>query len=806
VALTDKFLVFGSPATAITANSAGATAGKYNNSNNTGIVSTFQYNDDDESDTVVVANSNGGNGSDAVVVDFGDAWQFLEEVVGQEVDGQFGFTVDLLVRGGGAAAANAGAAESTAPPAMLIGAPHVSASGTAIPAGAAYFFQWNPSTGKWEHPGSVMQGGAELFNVNEEFGAALAASYTTDSNVRVVIGAPGNNEAGKGAGRVYVFERQDPASDWKEMSTVPLLGEAEGARLGSAVDISESTGNVIVAGAPDTNSISIYEYNGQEWIRTFLHTATEGGGRFGSSVVLLSDNMIAVGSPAEGSNSGAIHLFQKMDGVWQSGGPTISGEPGDALGSPRTIDGAVGSLGPELTTGTNSGFVKRFDLVSDSWVQRYASKTGTTVSTLSISSDGESQSVLVGNIEENKVTLYRENSQQPQQTAPTDAPPVDTQDPGDPSDSEGSTSAPTPDTELTWQSVFAFDGIPNSAVSLGDSMFAVGVPSFSSGVVQTFQRKENEWESLRAIYEGDSVDFGESVSLAEGTLGTYLAVGAPGTMEASSGLASGAVFFYQLDGEALTQLGSTIRPPVSSSVSSGKFGASVVAAALLLRVAIGEPESNTSTTGASTGRVHIMEFGGVEWAPMASPIEGSTTGGLFGSTIDMTNDGKHLLVGAPGSTEGAVYYYEWDGLEWKKIFAVPGSESGEALGTEVAILSDDGNMIAMGAPKFGSNNEGVVRVYERNDDGFFTKIGSDIVGSPNEAFGLTLSGSNGRLVVGSALGTFHAFLYDLNSSEWVRVGTTPTMTSGITSMATNGVATAVAVGFTSEQVVIYNLS
>ena len=130
------------------------------------------------------------------------------------------------------------------------------------------------------------------------------------------------------------------------------------------------------------------------------------------------------------------------------------------------------------------------------------------------------------------------------------------------------------------------------------------------------------------------------------------------------------------------------------------------------------------------------------------------------------------------------------------------------MGASVAILTDDGDMIAIGAPQFGNGtNQGAVRVYQKADDGFFSKIGSDILGADEESFGSSLSGANGRVVVGSALDGFRSYDFNSTSGDWEQVGTAPTTNStGVTAISTNGDATSVVVGLATDSVSVYSLS
>ena len=154
----------------------------------------------------------------------------------------------------------------------------------------------------------------------------------------------------------------------------------------------------------------------------------------------------------------------------------------------------------------------------------------------------------------------------------------------------------------------------------------------------------------------------------------------------------------------------------------------------------------------------------------------------------MTSDGNRLLVGAPGTagaSAGAIYYYEWNGSQWVLILPLPGTTDTENLGSTVAILTDDGETIAFGAPNF-DGNRGAIRVYRRLSGSFFQKVGGDIEGNSGDFLGSTLTGSNGGILAGTATGSFRAYEFDSRRNEWAAVGSaSPSLGSRIVSIASN---------------------
>jgi hypothetical protein len=248
--------------------------------------------------------------------------------------------------------------------------------------------------------------------------------------------------------------------------------------------------------------------------------------------------------------------------------------------------------------------------------------------------------------------------------------------------------------------------------------------------------------------------------------------------------------------------------------AGGKFGSSVAMATDVLRVAIGAPESSIDFDLLYTGRVYTYEYNGTDWQQMGNPIVGTGFGDRIGESVAMSKDGSRMLVGSPGDNNnaGAVWYYEWNSAlsQWKSIFAIRGTEnSNEALGTSVAILSDDGRRIAFGGPEWG-NNQGRIEIFEESAiyDGFFDKIGTeDIVGNDGDRMGGTICGANGLLALGTESGSVRMYELDTKNNGWVQVAISPDSDSPVVSMAMakDGSSSSIAVGHENQRVNVYDL-
>ena len=121
----------------------------------------------------------------------------------------------------------------------------------------------------------------------------------------------------------------------------------------------------------------------------------------------------------------------------------------------------------------------------------------------------------------------------------------------------------------------------------------------------------------------------------------------------------------------------------------------------------------------------------------------------------MSSDGNYLAVGAPVSfLGGEVFVYKFENDIWTQIGDNIGADTGgEDFGSSVSI-SDDGTIVAVGAPDAAQNGNfsGKVQVFQ-NINNTWTKIGSDLNGdAANDFFGMAISSSlNGtRVAIGAA--------------------------------------------------------
>jgi hypothetical protein len=136
-------------------------------------------------------------------------------------------------------------------------------------------------------------------------------------------------------------------------------------------------------------------------------------------------------------------------------------------------------------------------------------------------------------------------------------------------------------------------------------------------------------------------------------------------------------------------------------------------------VAIGARHNDGN--GIDSGHTRIYRWNGNDsWIQKGQNIDGEAEGDYSGYSVSISGDGDTVAIGAylndgNGSNSGHVRIYTWNGSNiWEqKGQDIDGESAGDESGFSVSI-SDDGNIVAIGAPKNNGNGaeSGHVRVYE----------------------------------------------------------------------------------------------
>ena len=279
----------------------------------------------------------------------------------------------------------------------------------------------------------------------------------------------------------------------------------------------------------------------------------------------------------------------------------------------------------------------------------------------------------------------------------------------------------------------------------------------NAGHVRVFEYKDDdgngtfEWTQLGTDIEGQygADRSGYSVSLSSD--GKIVAIGAPkndGTRTGTNSEANqGHVRIYQFIDGAWKQIGGDI----NGDKNKDEFGNSVSLSADGLRVAIGG-YLNDGSYGTDSGHVRVFEFSNNAWTQLGFDIDGEEGGDSFGSSVSLSADGSIVAIGATENNSGYVMVYRYIDDTWFKLGQVEGEANDDKFGNSVS-LSANGSIVAIGAPRNdgGGTDSGHVRVYQmsENDGNFeFTLLGTEIDGqAAGDQFGSSVSLSEDGLLL-----------------------------------------------------------
>lgn len=310
---------------------------------------------------------------------------------------------------------------------------------------------------------------------------------------------------------------------------------------------------------------------------------------------------------------------------------------------------------------------------------------------------------------------------------------------------------------------------------------AIGEPHryANGGTVKVYDFDGTSWIQMGNEIYGEAFgdESGYSVSLSDD--GSRVAIGARNNY--GNGDNAGHVRVYEFNGTLWIQLGNDI----DGEAAGDHFGFSVSLSGDGSKVAIGSPYNN-----ANTGHVRVYGYTGASWVQGGNDIDGETFGDFSGWSISLSGDGSTVAIGAAladgnGTDAGLVRVYKYASVggfwQWVKRGAnINGEAAGDEFGHSVS-LSDDGLIVAIGAPNNGGNgaDAGHVRVYKYKLAGsfwFWVKQGNDIDG---EAAGdesgksVSLSADGLTLAIGAffnVYGTGQTRVYGFNGTSWGQQG------------------------------------
>src|SRR6056300_416962 len=347
---------------------------------NTAIVGAWNY---EESPTLY------DSGAAYIFTKSGGSWDTGTKLMATDAQAQdyFGFSVSISGDGN---TAIMGAFEEWGPPS----APNARG-------GAAYIF--TRTNGSWDTGTKILEPGAEP---HAQFG--FSVNISSDGNTAIVgalleNGSPSAPVTDSGA--AYIFTRTN--GSWDTGTTIRAPDPGQDDRFGQSVALS-SDGNTAIVGAfyddgPPSEPVSqtgaayIFTRTSGSWDTGTKIVATnqQSYDVFGGSVSISSDgNTAIVGayledgtSPDVNFNSGAVYIFTRTSGSWDTGTKIVTSDPGPTSGFGISVslsdDGntfIAGAYREEAGAETGAAYIFERDTVTALTVSSSITANGTLLS------------------------------------------------------------------------------------------------------------------------------------------------------------------------------------------------------------------------------------------------------------------------------------------------------------------------------------------------------------------------------------------------------------------------------------------
>ncbi len=229
---------------------------------------------------------------------------------------------------------------------------------------------------------------------------------------------------------------------------------------------------------------------------------------------------------------------------------------------------------------------------------------------------------------------------------------------------------------------------------------------------------QTQSDTIRRIVPGDAASL-DSFALTYGVGGSTIAVGAPD--DDDNGSASGAVYFYEREGDTFRQLQKITPTEISANARFG--GTAAVGGKHFQYAFVGAQSSGTFP---APGVMYVYERGrdGV-WTELQKLQASNTTNSdSYGSGVVARGD--YLVVGAPNhdqaaSDGGAVFVYRRDGALFSEQAVLIASDVEPTDGTFGATMAmnDAADVLVVGAflkKEGGANSGGAIYVFVRDGE------------------------------------------------------------------------------------------
>lgn len=585
---------------------------------------------------------------------------------------------------------------------------------------------------------------------NDRFGHAMAL----DGDTAVVTSVSAPSSLG-GGGRAYVFTRS--AGVWSLHAELWAADGISAGEFGNAVALE---GDTLVVGAwkadisgpnSDDGAAYVFQRSQGQWnqVAKLVPQTTVSEGFFGGSLALQGDEL------AVGSNNSGVHLFRRIGGVWQFHNKVASSALSYGFGTSVAISGETMLIGAprEAAPLSQVGAVYVFGKSAGEWVQQQRIASPFTRSEdkfgMAVALDGDIAAVGAPWADGATTTdcggfaIYRRNE------------------------------------AGTWAMDYSYQpGASNlyrgGTLAVSGESVLVGGSAFNSGS-SIYQPVNGSWQSRYyfnyrpGAIEGTTVLLGASTNQGDGV---------------ASGATFGAAFIYEFDGTAwpLQQ-----RLTMGNSMEGTRLGTTLAMQGdTALISAPGEP----GASGASFGAVYVFVKSNGLWSQQARLVAAAPAAlREFGTSLALDGDtaavacvqDSHFTAGGTETTNvGSVTIFVRNGTTWsqqKKLYASDFANN-DSFGAGLAL---EGNHLLVGAPGdsdgTGSGQVQIGSVY------WFSRSGTTWTQSSkfrsgntrdNQRFGCAIAIDNGSAVIGAyslVSGLYYAgqaFVFTFNGSAWSR--------------------------------------
>ena len=221
---------------------------------------------------------------------------------------------------------------------------------------------------------------------------------------------------------------------------------------------------------------------------------------------------------------------------------------------------------------------------------------------------------------------------------------------------------------------------------------------------QVYYPSVYEWNPLTLTWsqKGGNLTNGYAGRVSISSDGSYVATSSPSYSYVNVYEWNSSISDWSLRG---TQISSTLNDSLGSGLSLsgdgsllavGTFGYDIYPWPDYGRVVVYEWDSNIS-----------------DWSQIGTTIVGEQNSWKTGTSVKLSRDGTHLVVGSPGylGNRGNIRLYKWDGSDWSFVLEKTEDTASMYFGSLVSI-SGDGRLFAGSSVQYNSNR-GIVRTFEK---------------------------------------------------------------------------------------------